>query len=500
MADPTPSPEGRFLTFRLKGQLYALPADEVAEVIRPPVVARVPQGPRSLMGLGNLRGTVIPVASGRGLLGHEEAPPLRAIVLSGPAPVAVAVDDVEGLVSVAPGKIATDQAELAREPGERLRGAFEADAGGEVAKILDLWPLLESGFVQSPRAPRGPAPTAAGLAGRVAQAGHEDGERIVTFMVAGQEFGLPLEDVVEIIPPPASLAASPRAEALVLGIASYREGLLPILSLRGLLGLPASAQDDDRAKVVVVSVGGALTGLAVDGVRAILAADPALVEPTPPVLAARIAGEAQVKAIYRGDAGARLVSILSKDQLFREDVMQRLSSAGAPARPVAAETAAAAELRFLVFRLGDDEFALPIDAVDEVARVPEQITRVPKTPKFLEGVVNLRGEVLPVVDQRRRFDMSPAPDAEARRLVIVRTESQRAGVIVDSVSEVLRSTAEAIEPAPELTGEATRLVQGVINLDADGRLVMLLDPDELLTRAERGLLEAFQADARQANS
>ena len=58
-----------------------------------------------------------------------------------------------------------------------------------------------------------------------------------------------------------------------------------------------------------------------------------------------------------------------------------------------------------MFRLGDDEFGLPIDAVDEVARVPDQITRVPKTPKFLEGVVNLRGEVLPVVDQRRRFDM-----------------------------------------------------------------------------------------------
>ena len=63
------------------------------------------------------------------------------------------------------------------------------------------------------------------------------------------------------------------------------------------------------------------------------------------------------------------------------------------------------ELRFLVFRLDDNEFALPIDAVEEVARVPDQITRLPKTPKFLEGVVNLRGEVLPVVDQRRRFDM-----------------------------------------------------------------------------------------------
>ena len=67
----------------------------------------------------------------------------------------------------------------------------------------------------------------------------------------------------------------------------------------------------------------------------------------------------------------------------------------------------------LVFRLGSDEFGLPIDTVVEVAQVPAQITRIPKTPKFLEGVINLRGEVLPVVDQRRRFDMPKLDNTEA---------------------------------------------------------------------------------------
>jgi purine-binding chemotaxis protein CheW len=136
--------------------------------------------------------------------------------------------------------------------------------------------------------------------------------------------------------------------------------------------------------------------------------------------------------------------------------------------------------------------------VDEVARVPEQITRVPKTPKFLEGVVNLRGEVLPVVDQRRRFDMPPLANGEARRLIVLRTERHRAGLIVDSVSEVLRCSSERLDEAPDLTGEATRLVQGVINLDEAGRIVLLLDPAELLTRTERSLLDAFKRKAKQA--
>ena len=151
-----------------------------------------------------------------------------------------------------------------------------------------------------------------------------------------------------------------------------------------------------------------------------------------------------------------------------------------------------------MFRLGDDEFGLPIEAVDEVARVPDQITRLPRTPKFLEGVVNLRGEVLPVVDQRRRFDMPALDERAARRLVVVRTERHKAGLIVDSVSEVLRCSADEIEPAPNLSNEAVKLVHGVINLEQAGRIVLLLDPAELLTRAERGLLDTFQAKAERA--
>jgi purine-binding chemotaxis protein CheW len=73
----------------------------------------------------------------------------------------------------------------------------------------------------------------------------------------------------------------------------------------------------------------------------------------------------------------------------------------------------------------------------------------------------------------------------------LRTERHRAGVIVDSVSQVLRSSDDAIAPPPDLTGDITRLVHGVINLESERRIVLLLDPAELLTPAEHGLLDAF---------
>ena len=220
------------------------------------------------------------------------------------------------------------------------------------------------------------------------------------------------------------------------------------------------------------------------------------------MIAARAGGESRISAIYRGDKGRRLISILSPDQLFREDVMQRLKANGGSGPEVGKQTGESRgeERQFVVFRLGADEFGLPIEAVNEVARVPDQIARLPKTPKFLEGVVNLRGEVLPVVDQRRRFDMPALKQLEGRRLIVVRTERHRAGLIVDSVSEVLRCSSDDIEPSPNLTNETVRLVHGVINLAKAGRIVLLLDPAELLTRAERGLLDAFEAKTERARA
>jgi purine-binding chemotaxis protein CheW len=504
MAKPAAAaaPQGprRFLTFRLDARRYALPAEEVAEVIRTPAVARLPQSPRGLLGLANLRGSVLPVASLRGLLGLADEASGRALVLNGHAPVALAVDQVDALVSVDPERIEVRRAELAAEPGERLAGAFQPEGSDTVVKVLDVRALLEQAFRARERKPRTAQTRAEPGAGR-AEAPRREQVRLVTFEVAGQEYGLELDAVREIVPAPATVTTSPRADASVVGIAAYRDGLLPLLSLRSLLGFAPDPTGQAGAKVLVTTVGGALAGLVADRTRSILSVDQALVEPAPAMLAARAGGESRIAAIYRGDGGRRLVSILAPDKLLREDVMQRLAQNGSATASTPQDAAESGRrLQILVFRLGDEELGLPIEAVDEVARAPEKITRVPNAPAFLEGVVNLRGEVLPVVDQRKRFGLPPLEGDDRRRLVVVRTERHRAGILVDAVSEVLRSAWDEVEPAPDLTGEATRLVQGVVNLEHAGRMVLLLDPAELLTRAEHGLLDAFEAEAGQAGS
>jgi purine-binding chemotaxis protein CheW len=488
-----------FLTFRVADRIYALPAALVAEVIHMPPAARVPQAPKALVGLANLRGAVLPLVSVRNLLGLEEvgrSGSSRAIVLDAGSPVALAVDAIDALVTVESDHVQTQAANLSAEPGERLIGAFQLGAGRGAAKIIEIQALLSQAFAQRDRPARQTAEGASRIAARVSPEAVAQRETFITFEVAGQEFAFNLEAVQEIISMPDEITVVPRAEAPVLGMMAFRETLLPLFSLRALLGLAAPSLSDRREKVVVASVGGALVGLVADRARAIVSADPAAIEPTPAAIAARSPGETRIKSVYRSESGRRLISILAPDQLFREDVVQRLNGEQRAMRPKAQSEASTEASKFLVFRLGDDEFGLPVEAVDEVARVPAQITRVPKTPKFLEGVVNLRGEVLPVVDQRRRFDMPKSEHAERRRLIVVRSERHRAGLIVDSVSEVLAVAAEVVETAPDLTGEITRLIRGVANLERDGRIILLLDPGELLTRAERGILDAFEANTR----
>src|ERR1700684_918354 len=101
-----PEAARRYLTFRSGQQAYALPAEEVAEIIAMPAVARLPQSPAALLGMENLRGAGIAVASLRGLLGQAEgAPGARAILLGGAAPVAISVDAVEALVALDSGQV-----------------------------------------------------------------------------------------------------------------------------------------------------------------------------------------------------------------------------------------------------------------------------------------------------------------------------------------------------------------------------------------------------------
>jgi purine-binding chemotaxis protein CheW len=142
----------------------------------------------------------------------------------------------------------------------------------------------------------------------------------------------------------------------------------------------------------------------------------------------------------------------------------------------------AKELQIVGFRIGRETFGLPISLVHEIVRTPE-ITNVPHAPEYVEGVMNLRGRIVPVIDLRRRFGGASIENSRKNRVLVVDVESKAVGLIVDSASEVLKISDAQIEPPPNvLTDAATGYVTGVAK--HQGRLIILVDLKRILQSGE----------------
>jgi purine-binding chemotaxis protein CheW len=135
------------------------------------------------------------------------------------------------------------------------------------------------------------------------------------------------------------------------------------------------------------------------------------------------------------------------------------------------------------FRLGSEEYGVDIAQVQEIIRMVE-VTRVPRAPHFMEGVINLRGQLIPIIDLRTRFSMPRIPATKSTRIVVTEIGIKKVGIIVDSVSEVLNIPIENVEDAPEMVaGVGTEYIQGVGKMG--NRLIIMLDLTMVITNEEK---------------
>jgi purine-binding chemotaxis protein CheW len=144
-------------------------------------------------------------------------------------------------------------------------------------------------------------------------------------------------------------------------------------------------------------------------------------------------------------------------------------------------------LQLVTFNISEEEFGVDILKVQEIIRTMD-ITKVPRAPVFVEGVINLRGKVIPILDLRRRFGMQARPHDKQTRIIVIELGSMIVGFVVDGVSEVLRISASTVEPPPAVvSGLESEYISGVGKLE--DRLLILLDLDKLLTTSEKDALE-----------
>jgi purine-binding chemotaxis protein CheW len=203
----------------------------------------------------------------------------------------------------------------------------------------------------------------------------------------------------------------------------------------------------------------------------------------------------EITQICRLQAGRRLVSIISVDHLFCHsavrEALDAVAALNAPPVEAADQIDTEDEEQVVVFLLASGEFGVPIESVQEIVRVPEELTHVPKSPDFIEGVINLRGSVLPVIDQRKRLDLPTLARNDRQRIMVFQFDGFRTGLIVDAVTEVLKIALHTISPAPRLSGEQARLLGRVVNLEQQGRMIQLINPAHLIDGGDSHSLAAM---------
>lgn len=304
-----------------------------------------------------------------------------------------------------------------------------------------------------------------------------------------ETFGVPLTDVQEIIRLP-KMVEAPMASASLEGLANLRGSVLPIINPRRIFHAE-DAIHDDSTRVVVMN-NGKPVGFVVDCMARVVTAEPREIEiidgiratvdsdllegiirrPDAMILildtsklaiemgggtarkpsaelreaGAGVEARREVDHICRMNSGKRLVSILMPERRFLNNAIREAIDKAGHAREedeMAGEKGKAAERldeeeQFVVFRVADEEYGVPINAAQEIVRRPDQLTRVPTAPPFVEGVVNSRGAMLPVIDQRRRFSLPDLEHNDRERIMVFAVRRVRTGFILDSVSGVLK--------------------------------------------------------------
>ncbi|MEA5446757.1 chemotaxis protein CheW [Gammaproteobacteria bacterium AB-CW1] len=488
------SEKSQFLAFEVQGRELALPLDLIGEIIRPPAITPVPLSPACLIGVFSLRGSVLPVVCLRRATGDEgdvDEDGQRILVLRRQPRLGLRVDRVQRVFSA----VAPEAAEQSSDAGDvalMTRGALQDQS--RILQLLDVDAVLKrqlGDWQQSANSAEGAvAERAESPDGSHRQ--HQAERIVVSLRVAGQAFGLDALPVREILDCPEQISPVPRAPEAMLGLAALRGATVPLFSLRRLLDFP---ETERGRRVVILPVGdaGLCIGLVVDDVEEVLRIPENDIGPVPQL---NDAGTEEFAGVYRlpegrgghAGVGAGLLTLLDVEAFLRTHRLAAMAERmvdrhgakmGRDARRSGRQETGNMR-QFVIFELEGQSFGAPIGIVREILRLPDKLTGVPSAGSQVEGVINLRGRVLPVVDMRRRFGLPVGQRDESQRVLVLDLSGQRVGFIVDAVSEVLKVDEEQISDAREMAASRADWVAGVIRRSDDAGMVLVLDQSRLL--------------------
>ncbi len=539
----------QIITFLIKKEVFGLPIQSVKEIVRYPEITEVPRAPAYLMGLTNLRGTIVPVIDSRiklNLSVTEVTDHTRLIILeTGTTPTGIIVDKVKGVVELESAEREEPPSIVSSEIDKKFISAV-IKSKEEIIMELDLESLCDIDLkaIKSDK-------SAQTIEEKEQTQKAIEELQLVTFIVSEEEYAFPIEKVREILRIH-EITEVPNAPEYVKGIITVRNQILPVIDLRKLFKLQSLSDEinfeiermykecesvkdfkntelwkwldefrtsseaiglaiqnvkkefsrnsvekfkevikehiKEDQRIVVVEISGVNLGFIVDRMKQVVRVPKDLVEPAPTIL--KTDNSENIEGIVKLNQGERLIMLVNESNLFDKKTIEELRKMEQRQTEEEKRSEKIHELQFVTFRLGEINFAIPIEEVQEINRL-ETITHVPRAPYFVEGVMNLRGNVIPVIDLRKRFDMPEKQYDELTKVIIISLAGRLTGLIVDAVSEVLRVQENLIEPPPKVIAEniQTRFIKGICKLTDRGRIILILNISEILSKEEQEKLQ-----------
>jgi len=440
-------------TFFLGGQEFALPADAVREVVAMPErVTPLPLSPGCLEGIFTLRGAAIPLLNlGRIFdpgAASAHAAQRVAIVDHQDIQVGLLFDATGEVLRVRPEQRASLQYERQDTQHEAgvVAGAITLNDGARIVQMLDAAALVKIDNVPQVRAHASVARDAC----RMRFLRQAQGRKCISFTVGGVRFALAMEAIQEIMRVP-ELLPSVMLGRLCKGWINLRGAPVGVVDFGALLQCAPGVQDDDARRILVVRVHGEQLGLLVDAVDDIRPYFDTDVLPIPLLGTARA-------AMYRGclpNAALGEILFLDHDGLFSDAEIgeicaghRRLYAQEASAACAAAKRATGRRV-YLAFSL-ETGWAADIGQVREIVDFAGPVTRPPGLPDCVHGMMQVRQQMVCVIDLRRLYGMAALEDKSGCRILVLEHEGERFGLIVDRVDTILSLPDSQRRPSPQL--------------------------------------------------
>jgi len=469
------------VVFRAGEEEFALRISNIKEIIRVPSMVKVPNAPQYICGLCSLRGELLPAIDLRKLFGIPEQEfneSSRIIVADIHGKKAGLVSDkVSEVINIDETAIKEPPDSIRRVDGGVVSGILILNDGKRVVMVLDAERIVN---VRNLEIDANQQSTSAKNI-TVSESKEDDEEQIVIFNIGTGEYAFNINCVKEIIRLP-DVMKVPNTASYIEGLFSVRNQIVTAVNPGKLLGINCK-QPDEHSRVIIINNGSFSYGVIVDKVSHVVRVQKKLFKEN--VRNANCSGTEFVKGIYNLNNGKRLVMILEPYKLASlEDIKGVL---GFDHRKTVNDKSLYAvetdnNLEYVVFKLGEEEYGIDINNVQEVNRISE-IARFPGAPAFVAGMVDLRGDIIPVLNLRKLFDVNDSGSYNVSRLLVAERGNKKVGILIDSVSGVLRFSTAYLEEAPEAIKESGQncYIDKIAKLNDGKRTVLILNLSSLLS-------------------